>query len=369
MQYKALLMAAVLMFGGFGSVFADMDGDHGYHGGNGHGTPSEELGNFCGTFNDTFISLDLHPAGGLPGDKTNATVRANYNTSGSNMPQEIFQWMYSYVTFAWYRPSTDSWIPIRDVDANTDNGSTWFNPADNPALNDPVDPRPIPENALITNWDNGVGSATVNMFPVPNISVDNLLPGEEIWLVACFAHPMPGGGSMDMNYTVAPYQISICHTERDRVVEIIAPSQGLPGEEIEVTVKVHLNEGDRPGGWRLIRLAWIDSTRNVIWPHVDVEGTLTEGTVDPNTGRLTTPGIITATGTLTVPNLPQGTHLTLLACTGHPMGMMYDGTNGYHSFDFEVLGFMVVPEMIIGSIGLIGAALGSFMLYARRKQA
>ncbi len=365
MQYKALLMAAVLMFGGFGSVFADGNGHNG--GDNGHGTPSEELGNFCGTFNNTFISLDLHPAGGLPGDKTNVRVIANYNASGGNLPQPIFEWMYSYVTFAWYRPSTDSWIPIPEVDVNVDNGSTWFNPADNPALNDPVTPRPIPNNALITTWSNGVGSITVNQFPVPNISVDNLLPGEEIWLVACFAHPMPSGGSMDMNYTVAKYQLSICHTERDRVVEIIAPSQGLPGEEIEVTVNVHLNEGDRPGGWRLIRLAWIDSTGNVIWPHVDVTGELTQGIVDPNTGGLTTPGIITATGTLTVPNLPQGTHLTLLACTGHPMGAMYDGTNGYHSFDFEVLGFMVVPEMIIGSIGLIGAALGSFMLYARRK--
>ncbi len=358
MQYKALLMATVLMFGGFGSVFAH---ENGHSGGNGHGTPSEELGNFCGTFNNTFISLDLHPAGGLPGDKTNVTVKADYTqTPEPRIPQSTFEWMYSYVTFAWYRPSTNEWIA-------DPSGGIWYNPASGSMT--PVTPRPIPNNALITTWTDGVGSAKVNQFPVPNISVDNLLPGEEIWLVACFAHPMPNGGSMDMNYTVAPYQISICHTERDRVVEITAPSQGLPGEEIEVTVKVHLNEGDRPRGWTLIRLAWIDSTGNVIWPHVDVEGTLTEGTVDPETRRLTTSGIVTATGTLTVPNLPQGTHLDILACTGHPMGEMYDGTNGYHSLDFKVLGFMVVPEMIIGSIGLIGAALGSFMLYARRKQA
>jgi hypothetical protein len=34
-------------------------------------------------------------------------------------------------------------------------------------------------------------------------------------------------------------------------------------------------------------------------------------------------------------------------------------TDKTHSLDFTVGGFMVVPEMIIGSIGLVGAALGS----------
>jgi hypothetical protein len=183
---------------------------------------------------------------------------------------------------------------------------------------------------------------------------------------------MPNGGSMDMNYTVAEYQVSICHTERDREMQIVAPATGMPGEDITVTVKVYLNEGDRPGGWRLIRLAWIDESGNPVVgpPFVDVVGTLTSGTVDPDTGRLTTSGTLEATGTLTVPDLPPGTHLSILACTGHPMGQMYNREtgNGYHSFDFTVGGFMVVPEMIIGSIGLVGAALGSFMLYARRKQ-
>ncbi len=357
MQSKALLMAAVLLLGGFGSVFADE-----YHGDEGHGNPAAELGNFCGTYNDTFISLDLHPGGGLPGDRTNVTVTADYNKTNRNIRQDIFEWMYSYVTFAWYRPSTGNWIA-------GPSGGIWYDPASGSMT--PVTPRPIPDNALITNWSNGVGTATVQ-FPVPNITVSNLLPGEEIWLVACFAHPMPNGGSMDMNYTVAEYQVSICHTERDKEMQIEAPTTGMPGENIPVTVTVYLNEGDRPGGWRLIRLAWIDASGNPVVgpPFVDVEGTLTSGTVNPDTGRLTTPGTLEATGTLTVPDLPPGTHLSILACTGHPMGQMYQPQtgNGYHSLDFTVGGFMVVPEMIIGSIGLVGAALGSFMLYARRKQ-
>lgn len=358
MQYKALaiIVMAVLVLGGFTSVFAS--GGHG-GGGGGHGDPADELGDICGTFNDTFLSLDLHPTGGLPGDKTNVTVRADYNASGGALPQPIFQFMYSYVTFAWYRPSTDSWIAAPD-------GGIWYNPADDPSLT-PVTPRPTPNNALITTWAGGVGTHTVNQFPVPSIIVDNLLPGEEIWLVACFAHPMPGGGSMDMNYTVGEYQVSICHTERDREMEIIpSANEGLPGEPIDVTVRVRLIEGDRPQGWTLIRLAWINSTGNLVGSQQDVLGSLVSGDVDPSTGRLTTPGIVEATATLTVPNLPQGTNLDILACTGHPMGQMYDGTNGYHSLDFKVLGFMVVPEVLIGSIGLIGAALGSFILYARR---
>jgi hypothetical protein len=358
MQSKALLMAAVLLLGGFGSVFADE-----YHGDGEHGNPAAELGNFCGEYNDTFISLDLHPAGGLPGDMTNVTVTADYTKTDGNIPQAIFEFMYSYVTFAWYRPSTGNWIA-------DPSGGIWYDPASGSMT--PVTPRPIPNNALITNWANGVGTRTVNQFPVPNINVSNLLPGEEIWLVACFAHPMPGGGSMDMNYTVAEYQVSICHTERDREMQIEAPTTGMPGEDITVHVTVYLNVGDRPGGWRLIRLAWIDESGNPVVgpPFVDVPGTLTSGTVDPDTGRLTTPGTLEATGTLTVPDLPPGTHLSILACTGHPMGPMYDPQtgNGYHSLDFTVGGFMVVPEMIIGSIGLVGAALGSFMLFARRKQ-
>jgi hypothetical protein len=351
-------MAAVLLLGGFGSVFADE-----YHGDGEHGNPAAELGNFCGAYNDTFISLDLHPAGGLPGDMTNVTVTADYTKTDGNIPQAIFEFMYSYVTFAWYRPSTGNWIA-------DPSGGIWYDPASGSMT--PVTPRPIPNNPLITTWSNGVGTRTVNQFPVPNINVSNLLPGEEIWLVACFAHPMPGGGSMDMNYTVAEYQVSICHTERDREMQIEAPTTGMPGEDITVHVTVYLNVGDRPGGWRLIRLAWIDESGNPVVgpPFVDVPGTLTSGTVDPDTGRLTTPGTLEATGTLTVPDLPPGTHLSILACTGHPMGPMYDPQtgNGYHSLDFTVGGFMVVPEMIIGSIGLVGAALGSFMLFARRKQ-
>jgi hypothetical protein len=351
-------MVAVLLLGGFGSVFADE-----YHGDGEHGNPADELGNFCGEYNDTFISLDLHPAGGLPGDMTNVTVTADYTKTDGNIPQAIFEFMYSYVTFAWYRPSTGNWIA-------DPSGGIWYDPASGSMT--PVTPRPIPNNPLITTWSNGVGTRTVNQFPVPNINVSNLLPGEEIWLVACFAHPMPGGGSMDMNYTVAEYQVSICHTERDREMQIEAPTTGMPGEDITVHVTVYLNVGDRPGGWRLIRLAWIDESGNPVVgpPFVDVPGTLTSGTVDPDTGRLTTPGTLEATGTLTVPDLPPGTHLSILACTGHPMGQMYQPQtgNGYHSLDFTVGGFMVVPEMIIGSIGLVGAALGSFMLFARRKQ-
>ncbi len=355
MQSKvAAIIVAVLITGTFVDVFADSD--HGDHYNGGHGAPGDVLGNFCGAYNDTFISLDLHPAGGLPGDKTFVKVTADYNKSGGNLPQPIFEFMYSYVTFAWYRPSTGSWIA---------NGGVWYSPADDPSLT-PVSPRPIPGAPLIAAWTNGVGTATVSNFPVPNITVDNLLPGEEIWLVACFAHPMPGGGAMDMNYTVAEYQVSICHTERDRIIEIIpSATQGLPGGSIDVTVNVYLNAGDRPGGWRLIRLAWIDSTGNLVGSHQDVVATLIAGTVDPNTGRLTEPGQLQATATLIVPNLPPGTHLTILACSGHPMPF-YDGTNGYHSLDFEIMSFNVVPEVLIGSIGLIGAALGSFLLYARK---
>ncbi|MEM2048150.1 MAG: hypothetical protein QW181_00695 [Candidatus Nitrosocaldus sp.] len=355
MQSKALAIIAVLLLGGFAGAFADTD--HYGGGGGGHGSPSDRLGDFCGTYNDTFISLDLHPSGGLPGDKTNATITADYNKSGGALPQPIFEFMYSYVTLAWYRPSTNSWIAT--------DGGVWYNPADDSSLT-PVSPRPIPSNPLITTWSGGVGTRTVNQFPVPNITVSNLLPGEEIWLVACFAHPMPGGGAMDMNYTVAEYQVSICHTERDRVVEIIpSATQGMPGDAIDVTVNVYLNAGDRPGGWRLIRLAWIDETGNLAGPHQDVTATLVEGTLD-DSGRLTEPGgKLQATATLTVPNLPAGTHLDILACSGHPMPF-YDGFKGYHSLDFTVLGFMVVPEVFIGSIGLIGAALGSFILYAKR---
>lgn len=359
MQSKALaIITALLISGPFIDVFADSDHGGGYGGGS-HGDPGDELGNFCGRFNNTFISLDLHPAGGLPGDKTNVKVTADYNLSGGGLPQDIFEFMYSFVTFAWYRPSTHSWIAT--------DGGVWYNPADDSSLT-PVSPRPIPTNSLLT-WAGGVGSAMVSKFPVPTITTANLLPGEEIWLVACFAHPMPGGGSMDMNYTVAEYQVSICHTERDRVIEIIpSATQGPPGTPIDVIVNVYLKEGDRPHGWSLIRLAWIDSTGNLAGPHQDVVATLVAGTVD-DSGRLIGDGQLQATATLTVPNLPPGTHLTILACSGHPMGQMYDGENGYHSLDFEVMSFNVVPEVFIGSIGLIGAALGSFILYARSRRA
>ncbi|MEM4634505.1 MAG: hypothetical protein QXL44_01305, partial [Candidatus Nitrosocaldus sp.] len=151
MQSKALAIIAVLLLGGFAGAFADTD--HYGGGGGGHGSPSDILGNFCGTYNDTFISLDLHPSGGLPGDKTNATITADYNNSGGALPQPIFEFMYSYVTLAWYRPSTNSWIAT--------DGGVWYNPADNPSLT-PVSPRPIPSNPLITTWSGGVGTATVN---------------------------------------------------------------------------------------------------------------------------------------------------------------------------------------------------------------
>jgi hypothetical protein len=39
---------------------------------------------------------------------------------------------------------------------------------------------------------------------------------------------------------------------------------GMPGEDITVHVTVYLNRGDRPGGWSLIRLAWIDESGNPV---------------------------------------------------------------------------------------------------------
>jgi hypothetical protein len=45
----------------------------------------------------------------------------------------------------------------------------------------------------------------------------------------------------------------------------------MPGEDITVHVTVYLNRGDRPGGWSLIRIAWIDESGN---PVVDIAGSM-----------------------------------------------------------------------------------------------
>ncbi len=134
-------------------------------------------------YNDTFLSL-THS---LQGSKINLTIKADYNSSGGALPQPIFEWMYSYVILGWYDPLNNRFIE-------------WYDPSTGEVIRTWQGYHPYAASPTIRNWSNGIGSTDVRV-DIPSTTSD------KIWLVACFAHPMPGGGFMDMNYTVVEVKV------------------------------------------------------------------------------------------------------------------------------------------------------------------
>jgi hypothetical protein len=135
-------------------------------------------------YNDTFLSLTYS----LQGSRIDLTIKADYNSSGGALPQPIFEWMYSYVILGWYDPLNERFIE-------------WYDPSTDEVIRRWQGYHPYAESPTIRNWSNGIGTANVRI-DIPSTTSDKL------WLVACFAHPMPGGGFMDMNYTVVEVRVS-----------------------------------------------------------------------------------------------------------------------------------------------------------------
>jgi hypothetical protein len=135
-------------------------------------------------YNDTFLSLTYS----LQGSRIDLTIKADYNSSGGALPQPIFEWMYSYVILGWYDPLNERFIE-------------WYDPSTDEVIRTWQGYHPYAESPIIHNWSNGIGTADVRI-DIPSTTSDKL------WLVACFAHPMPGGGFMDMNYTVVEVRVS-----------------------------------------------------------------------------------------------------------------------------------------------------------------
>jgi hypothetical protein len=135
-------------------------------------------------YNDTFLSLTYS----LQGSRIDLTIKADYNSSGGALPQPIFEWMYSYVILGWYDPLNERFIE-------------WYDPSTDEVIRTWQGYHPYAESPIIHNWSNGIGTANVRI-DIPSTTSDKL------WLVACFAHPMPGGGFMDMNYTVVEVRVS-----------------------------------------------------------------------------------------------------------------------------------------------------------------
>jgi hypothetical protein len=135
-------------------------------------------------YNDTFLSLTYS----LQGSRIDLTIKADYNSSGGALPQPIFEWMYSYVILGWYDPLNERFIE-------------WYDPSTDEVIRTWQGYHPYAESPTIRNWSNGIGTADVRI-DIPSTTSDKL------WLVACFAHPMPGGGFMDMNYTVVEVRVS-----------------------------------------------------------------------------------------------------------------------------------------------------------------
>jgi hypothetical protein len=158
----------------------------------------------------------------------------------------------------------------------------------------------------------------------------------------------------------------LCEVERDRDMQLqLSTNSGLPGSEVNASMSVTLIEGDRPRGWRDAGFIWVDSSGNPVSDWVIVDVVDGEGIRFADYVReWSVPAGETLTGyataTLTVPAVPPGTNLQVWVCVGHP-----HGPGDYHWLDFTVDSFMVVPESILGGIGILGSVLAGMLLYRR----
>ncbi len=157
----------------------------------------------------------------------------------------------------------------------------------------------------------------------------------------------------------------LCEVERDREMQLQLSSEtGLPGSTITANMSVTLVAGDRPRGWRDAGFIWVDEDNNPVSEWVIVSVVDGNGTSFADYGTWSVPAGETLTGyataTLTVPNVAPGTNLRLLVCVGHP-----HEPGDYHWYDFTVGSFMVVPESILGGIGVLGSILAGILLYRR----
>ncbi len=157
----------------------------------------------------------------------------------------------------------------------------------------------------------------------------------------------------------------LCEVERDREMQLQLSSEtGLPGSTITANMSVTLVAGDRPRGWRDAGFIWVDEDNNPVSEWVIVSVVDGSGNRFEDYGAWSVPAGETLTGyataTLTVPNVAPGTNLHLLVCVGHP-----HGPGDYHWYDFTVGSFMVVPESILGGIGVLGSILAGILIYRR----
>lgn len=157
---------------------------------------------------------------------------------------------------------------------------------------------------------------------------------------------------------------ALCEVERDREMTLtLSQSSGLPGSTITAEMSVTLVEGDRPRGWRDAGFAWTDG-HTIIgdWAIVSVVDGAGNPLAGYGTWSVPTGETLTgyATATLIVPDVEPGTTLQVMVCVGHP-----HGPGDMHWYDFAVEPFMVVPETVLGGIGVVAALLGAILIYAR----
>ena len=126
----------------------------------------------------------------------------------------------------------------------------------------------------------------------------------------------------------------------------VNPTTVLPGGTVTATATVT----DTGTGANRIRFVWIDDATNTI-----VQTNLyTRGNDNPPWSRQ---------DTFTIPSTAKpGDSFTVVACFETPNNTIGKGVTHH----VNVGAFMVVPELLLGSIGLAGSMLGTFYLYRKR---
>ncbi|MEM0029953.1 MAG: hypothetical protein QW572_05950 [Candidatus Nitrosocaldus sp.] len=123
-------------------------------------------------------------------------------------------------------------------------------------------------------------------------------------------------------------------------------SSALPGDTVTATATVT----DNGTGANRIRFVWIDDTTNTI-----VQSNLyTRGSDSAPWARQ---------DTFTVPMSAQpGDSFTVVACFESPNNIVGKGVTHH----VNIGSFMVVPESILGMLGVVGAGLATFYAYRRK---
>lgn len=152
-----------------------------------------------------------------------------------------------------------------------------------------------------------------------------------------------------------PLEIPPCFPERQHEEDTsgyylnVSPSSVMPGETVTATA------GSTTADPKTLRITivWYDNNGNIVQYQHYFAGT----DYDYNFPY-------SIASTFTVPNHAQvNTTWRVLACFEYD-----DGSSEQFTWDIEIGSFMVVPEFMVGSIGLIASMLGIFYAYKVRSR-